>query len=207
MNLLTLDHLALSCETLAEGTEHVADMLGVALSPGGEHAAMGTHNSLLSLGPSEYFEVISINPDAKEPDRPRWFNIDNFSGAPRLTNWIVQTPDLDAALAQLPDGFGTPMSLERGDLRWRMAVPDSGVLPFGGWAPALIEWQNDLHPAPRLPDRGIRLTALRLCHPDAEEIATLLAPLMPRDTALFEPTETPQLRARFATPTGEVVLT
>ncbi len=201
-----LDHLALSCDVLEHGTVHVSKTLGVTPSPGGEHPAMGTHNTLLSLGPDIYFEVIAINPDADGPDRPRWFDIDNFEGAPRLTNWIVQTPDLEAALSKLPNGFGTPMSLQRGDLRWRMAVPDSGILPFGGWAPALIEWQSDLHPAPMLPDRDVRLKSLRLCHPDAEEIASLLAPLMPRDTALFEPSETPQLRARFDTPAGEVVL-
>ena len=206
MNLLELDHLAVSCTTLTDGVSDVEKTLGVALAPGGQHAEMGTHNRLLSLGPDVYFEVIAINPDAPGPDRPRWFNIDNFNGSPRLTNWILRTPDMDTALAKLPQGFGVPMSLQRGDLRWKMAVPETGVLPWDGWAPAIIEWQGEAHPAPRLPDAQVRLDCLTLKHPKAEEIAKTLAPLMPRDTALFETAERPELLARFSTPQGQAEL-
>ena len=207
MNLLTLDHIAVSCNDLSEATPQVEAQLGVPLTPGGEHPDMGTHNRLLSLGPEIYFELIAINPDAPGPNRPRWFNIDNFDGPPRLTNWIMQTPDMDAALAKLPEGFGTPISLQRGDLRWKMAVPDSGILPWDGWAPAIIEWQGDAHPAPRLPEVGVRLDSLRLKHPQAEEIAACLAPLMPRDTALFQVDDFPSLTATLSTPAGQVILT
>lgn len=206
MNLLTLDHLALSATTLAMGAAHVEQALGLPLSPGGEHAAMGTHNQLLGLGDTLYFEVIAINPEAQGPDRPRWFNIDAFSGPPRLTNWIFQTPDLDAALDQLGPGFGTPMRLTRGDLSWSMAVPDTGVLPWGGWGPALIEWHGGTHPAKRLPDAGARLSSLRIRHPEATDMAARLGPLMPRDTAMFEPAETPEIVASFQTPKGERIL-
>ncbi len=133
--MLKLDHLALSAMTLADGVAHVRDTLGVELAQGGEHAAMGTHNRLLSLGPTVYLEVIAINPAAPYPGRPRWFDLDNFSGPPRLTNWVAQTDDLDRALALAPTGCGAPMALERGDLRWRMAVPENGKLPFDGAFP------------------------------------------------------------------------
>lgn len=206
MNLLMLDHLAVSCTRLNDGAAHVENLLGVPLASGGEHPDMGTHNRLLSLGPEVYFEIIAIDPDAKGPDRPRWFNIDNFDGPPRLTNWIMQTPDMNAALAALPSGFGTPISLQRGDLRWKMAIPDSGILPWGGWAPAIIEWEVGCHPAPRLPDENVRLETLRLIHPDAETIAVTLGPLMPRDTALFEVGCTPALIANFRTPDGPATL-
>ncbi|NNK78223.1 MAG: VOC family protein [Litoreibacter sp.] len=204
--MLELDHIALACERLETGTAFAEETLGAPLAPGGQHAAMGTHNRLLSLGPELYFEVIAIDPDAPAPDRPRWFALDHFSGPPRLTNWILKTPDMAAALAQLPDGFGEVMHIARGDLRWQMAVPATGVLPWGGWAPALIQWEGDTHPAARLPDQGIRLKSLTLRHPQAVEMAELLAPLMPRDTALFEPAPTPGLRALFETPDGERTL-
>lgn len=207
MTLLSLDHLAVSCTSLLDGTRHAETALNVAIDTGGEHPDMGTHNRLLSLGPEIYFEVIAINPDAQGPKRPRWFNIDNFQGPPRLTNWIVQTPDMDAALAALPSGFGTPMTLQRGDLRWKMAVPDTGILPWDGWAPAIIQWIGKDHPAQRLPDQGARLETLTLQHPDAEEIAHTLAPLLPRDTALFQVAETPSLCATFQTPKGQATLT
>jgi hypothetical protein len=207
MNLLKLDHLAVSCTDLAEGAAHIEATFGVELATGGEHPDMGTHNRLLSLGPEAYFEVIAIDPKATPPNRPRWFNLDNFYGPPRLTNWIVQTHDMDEALAELPDGFGKPMSLQRGDLRWKMAIPDNGILPWGGWAPAIIQWLGDAHPAPRLPEANVRLESLRLKHPEAEEIAQTLAPLMPRDTAMFQVNAEPSLTATFLTPTGQATLT
>ncbi|SFR43353.1 VOC family protein [Litoreibacter janthinus] len=207
MNLLRLDHLALSAETLDAGRAHVEHALGVELTTRGEHPQMGTHNRLLSLGPDVYFEVISINPDAPAPDRPRWFNIDSFSGPPRLTNWILATDDLNAALEALPSGFGVPMSLQRGDFRWSMAIPDTGILPWGGWAPALIQWHGEKHPAPKLPDQGVRLGSFVLHHPDAGELAATLAPLLPRDTVLFEEAGTPSISASFDTPQGRRTLT
>lgn len=207
MNLLRLDHLALAAKTLEAGAALVEDVLGVELATRGEHPQMGTHNKLLSLGPEVYFEVIAINPDAPAPDRPRWFNLDNFTGPPRLTNWILATDDLDAALAALPSGFGEPVDLQRGDFRWTMAIPDDGVLPWDGWAPALIQWHGPMHPAASLADQGVRLGSLVLQHPQAEEMAAALAPLLPRDTLLFETSATPSLSASFDTPQGRRVLT
>ncbi len=204
--MLTFDHLAISCDSLAEGVTHVERALGVPLAPGGEHAAMGTHNRLLSLGPQEYLEVIAINPDAPGPDQPRWFNIDNFSGAPRVTNWICRCPDLDAALAAAPDGTGVPWDLERGDLRWRMAVPTDGKLPFDGTFPALIEWQGGAHPAPRLPDQGVRLTALHLTHPEAEALREALGPFIAEDRLTISKGPAPALEMELTGPNGTVRL-
>lgn len=204
--MLTFDHLAISCDSLAAGVAHVEAALGVPLAPGGEHAAMGTHNRLLSLGPEEYLEVIAINPDAPGPDQPRWFDIDNFSGAPRVTNWICRCPDLDAALAAAPDGTGVPWDLERGDLRWRMAVPTDGKLPFDGTFPALIEWQGDAHPAPRLPDQGVRLTALHLTHPEAEALREALGSLIAEDRLTISKGPAPTLEIELTGPNGTVRL-
>ncbi len=202
MALLELDHLAASCVSLPEGGEMLKRRLGVDTVIRGEHPAMGTHNLLCGMGPL-YFEVIAINPDAKGPDRPRWFNLNRFSGPPRLTNWILRTDDMDAALAALPAGFGTPLALQRGDLRWKMAVPDDGVLPWGGWAPAIIEWGGDTHPTQTLPDCGLRLARLTLHHPNAVEMAEALGPLMPKDTAQFMPSDTPKMVALFDGPDGQ----
>lgn len=207
MSPLTLDHLAVSCETLDTGARDVAAALGVALPVQGAHPRMGTHNRLTGMGRDLYFEVIAIDPEALPPERPRWFNLDQFSGPPRLTNWILRTDDIEAALEALPGGFGAPMSLERGDLRWKMAVPESGILPWDGWAPALIEWQGAAHPTQTLPDSGLRLARLTLHHPEAEEIAATIAPLLPRDTVQFIRAETPSLTAAFNGPDGPVRLT
>ena len=204
--MLTFDHLAISCDSLAEGVAHVEAALGVELAPGGEHAAMGTHNRLLSLGPDEYLEVIAINPDAPGPDQPRWFDLDDFAGSPRMTNWICRCPDLDAALAAAPEGAGVPWDLERGDLRWRMAVPPDGKLPFANCFPAMIEWQGTAHPAPRLPDRGIRMTGITLTHPDGEGLRAALTPMIADPRLRVETGPAPALSVDLTGPKGRVRL-
>jgi hypothetical protein len=166
--MLVLDHIAVAAETLAEGAAHVEAALGVELSDIGIHDRMGTHNRLLGLGPGVYLEVIAINPDAAPPAQARWFDLDNFTGKPRLTNWIVRTDDLAGVLKRAPRGLGVPISFARGPYLWQMGVPPDGKLPWDGAAPALIEWESALHPAERLPDRGCRLAGLTVEHPEAE---------------------------------------
>jgi hypothetical protein len=198
---MRLDHLAVSAGTLAEGVAAVEDALGVTLTPGGAHPHMGTHNCLLGLG-DIYLEVIAVDPAAPRPTWPRWFDLDRFSCPPRLTNWIVASDDLEADITRGPDGVGTPLTLERGDLRWRMAVPDSGRLPFDDAFPALIQWQGRAHPVQRLPEAGVRLTRLEVIHPEAAALTAALAGRVadPRVVVLAGPVR--QLRAEFQTPAG-----
>ena len=203
--MLRLDHLAVSAASVEEGAAWVEMALGVPLVKGGTHPSMGTHNRLLGLG-DLYLEVIAIDPDGATPDHPRWFGLDTFGGAPRLTNWICRTDDLDAALAAAPPGTGTATDLARGDYRWRFAVPSSGRLPFDDCFPALIQWQGDLHPARTLRDHGVRLSRLDITHPEAPALRAALPGLTdPRVTVGRGPY--PALRATFDTPAGPRVLT
>lgn len=204
--MLTLDHIAVSATDLNTGAAEVEAALGLSLAPGGQHAAMGTWNRLLSLGPEEYFELIAIEPDGPGPNQPRWFDLDNFSGATRTTNWICRCDDLDAVLAQAPPGIGVPWSLQRADLRWRMAVPTDGKLPFDGLFPALIEWEGSAHPAPRLPDSDVRLTQLELHSPDADTLRAALTPLIDDARIEIVQADAPRMVAVLQTPTGEVRL-
>jgi hypothetical protein len=202
--MLALDHIAISAETLEAGAEWVEMALGVPLAGGGKHPHMGTHNRLLSLG-DLYLEVIAIDPEAPKPGHARWFDLDNFQGPPRLTNWICRTDDLDAALSSAPD-TGIATDLSRGDYRWRFAIPPTGNLPFNDTFPALIQWQGDLHPAKSLRDHGIRLTQLEITHPEAPALQAALQGLTdPRVTISRSPYHS--LRATFQTPHGTRVLT
>ena len=144
-----LDHIAVSAETLEEATEHCEATLGVSLLPGGQHPKFATHNCLLGLADGLYLEAIAVDKNAATPDRPRWFDLDRFAGPARLTNWICACANLEEALSSLTGDLGQPLALTRGDLRWRMAVPDTGVLPFDNLHPALIEWQSTLHTSER----------------------------------------------------------
>jgi hypothetical protein len=202
--MLRLDHLAVSAGSLAEGVDVVEQALGVTLAPGGVHPLMSTHNRLLGLG-DLYLEVIAIDPLAPAPPHPRWFDLDHFSGRPRLTNWILACDGLDAALATLPQGTGLPVDLARGDLRWRMAVPTDGLLPFDNAHPALIQWQGAAHPAQRLSDLGVRLELLEIATPDAAALTSALGQFA---DARIKITQGPEksMRAQFTTPHGPRVL-
>ncbi|MFV2033903.1 MAG: VOC family protein [Halocynthiibacter sp.] len=205
--MITLDHLAISAKTLAEGVAHIEAVLGVTPCAGGRHALMGTHNRLLGLGDGLYLEVIAIDPAAPAPQIPRWFDLDRFDGPPRLTNWVARCSDLHATLAaETPAGSGVPMALSRGDLRWLMAVPGDGRLPFDGAFPALIEWQGNLRPWASLPDSRCRLKKLTIAHPDCSSLVRKLAPLFSDARVAFETAPEPALTAVFETPSGERVL-
>ncbi len=201
---LRMDHLAISCAVLADGAAWVEGLLGVALSPGGQHAHMGTHNRLVNLG-DLYLEVIAVDPAAPAPNWPRWFDLDHFAGPPRLTNWVAGCDDLTTELALSPPGTGAPVALSRGDLQWQMAVPADGQLPFGGCFPALIAWQGSAHPVQRLPDVGLRLERLTLFHPEGRALQQALQGRLD-DPRLVVQTGPLGLEARIATPHGLRIL-
>lgn len=200
--MLRLDHLALSATRLEDGVALVEQLLGVPMAGGGSHAAMGTHNRLLSLG-DLYLEVIAVDPAAAAPDRPRWFDLDHFNGTPRLTTWIVATDDLPATLAAGPPGWGRPLQLARGDYRWLMAVARDGHLPFDGACPAVMQWQGAVHPAAALPDHGLRLARLTVSHPQAPTLRESLRLDDPRVEFITGPAG---LQAVIDTPRGAVHL-
>lgn len=199
--MLELDHVAVSGETLDEARAFVEEALGVPLQPGGRHAVFNTHNALLGLEDGLYLEAIAIDPEAPAPDRPRWFDLDRFEGPPRLTNWICRTDRLTDATEKIPFDFGDPVDLERGTLRWQMAVPESGALPFDNCAPALMQWKTDVHPATRLEQSGVRLRRLVIRHPQAGVLSEALLPLLSDMRVVFD-TGSPGLLAEFDTPHG-----
>ena len=198
--MLTFDHIAVGCETLADGVAWVEEQLGVTMEQGGQHTHYGTHNMLLGLGPDVYLEVIAKDPDAPATGRPTWFNLDNFSGPPRLCNWICASSDLDTK----PVYAGETVDLKRGDLTWQIAVPANGSLPFEGAFPTLIKWGAGIsHPATKLKDQGVRLQNWSISHPAANEISKqvdITGVDITWNTAPFGFT------ARFTTPNGTKVL-
>lgn len=201
------DHLVVAARSLDEGASYVEAILGAKLSRGGKHVRMGTHNRLLSLGDEAYLEVISIDPDAPKPAHRRWFNLDAFSGAPRLMNWACRTDDLDAALEAAPPGSGTPMPLKRGDLAWQMAVPEFGRLPYDDAMPALLEWYSDVRPPQMLDDHGFRLSRLDVFHPETDALLAAFPALNKlHGVVSVLPGPEKRLIATISTPKGDRIL-
>ena len=160
---------------------------------------MGTWNRLMGLG-GPYLEAIAPDPEAAAPPHPRWYALDDPLPAPRLSHWALAVDDLDAAVAAHA-GAGVPMAFERGDLRWRMAVPPSGRLPWDGAFPALIEWEVG---PPVFPDVGARLRRLTLRHADHAGLRAALATLIEDDRIVVAPGA--GLEAEIGTPAGPKTL-
>ncbi len=198
---MRLDHLAVAAETLDEGVAWVEDRLGVPMVAGGTHTRFGTHNKLLGLADDLYLEVISPDPSAS-CDGPRWFDLDRFSGPPRLANWICEPEDFDRFLRH---GM-REIPMTRGDLSWDMGVPADGTLPLGGGFPTVLQWHSDTPPGKRLPASGCGLLHLTVRHPDAEKIKAELAPEFDDPRVKFEDAPSVSLHAEFQTPQGRVHL-
>jgi len=203
--MLELDHIAVLGETLPQAVAHTEGALGLALGGGGRHARFGTHNRLLGMAPGLYLEAIAIDPEAPAPRDARWFGLDGFSGPARLDKWVCRVDDLDAALAALPMA-GRRVDLERDGLRWSMAVPEDGALPFDGVFPALMQWHTDRPPGISLPASGVTLERLHVAHPDAGSLETLLAPHLDARFIRFVEAPSPGLTASLSGPSGPVLL-
>lgn len=198
-----LDHLVIAARTLDEGREWLEDRFKVPLQPGGEHSAFGTHNLLLSLGPTAYLEVIAINPAAPVPDRPRWFGLDtpdlndSLQDGPQLIHWVAQVSE--------PLSGSDALELSRGENRWQLTVPADGHLPAGGTAPSLIYWHTPPPPT-RLPDAGIRLLMLHLSTPDPNALRETLRQLDFQGTIEVHEAVQATLATTLQTPSGPVEL-
>jgi hypothetical protein len=171
-----IDHIIVTAASLSIGAEFVRQTLGVMPQAGGKHPRMGTHNLLLRLGASLFLEIISPDPEAAPPGRPRWFGLDNIraSAPPSLAAWVVRTDDIKSAVSGSSESLGNIELMTRGDNEWHITIPADGALPLDGAAPALIEWHTAVHPAATLRDYGLSLVGLEIYHPEPERISRLL---------------------------------
>jgi hypothetical protein len=176
MSASQIDHITVTAASLSIGAEFVRQTLGVTPQAGGKHPRMGTHNLLLRLGPSLFLEVISADPEAAPPGRPRWFGLDNIrpGAPPSLATWVVRTDDIESAVSASSESLGNIELMTRGGIEWRITIPADGEILLDGAAPALIEWHTAVHPAKMLEDYGLSLAGLEIFHPQPARISRLL---------------------------------
>ncbi len=207
MPFCQLDHITVTSPTLEAGAQFIWKTLGVKLQPGGAHPRMGTHNLLLRLGDAMFIEVISPDPHASAPGRPRWFGLDGVRSdtPPALTTWVACTSDIYNVVSAAAEPLGGVEPMRRGALDWLITIPADGSVPLDGVGPALIEWQTGPHPATRLDDLGLSLVKLEIFHSDPARVARLLGSIHFDglvSLASQSSQETPYLVAHIDTPQG-----
>lgn len=206
----TLDHIVIGAASLEQGIAYIQDTLGVCVPNGGEHCLMGTHNCVMSLGGSLYFEIIAINPAADKPDRPCWFGLGDpglqmaLAEKPRLLTWVVNVPDISRLNLLY---FGDLLTMTRDNLKWMITVPENGSIPGNGFLPTVIQWQTDRHPSSGMADLGCTLVKLDIFHKYSRRFMKNLESLSADRLVTVHPigeTDTPYMEAHIRTPSGEI---
>jgi hypothetical protein len=201
------DHLVVAALSLEQGCDWIEQQLGVRPQPGGKHVAMGTHNALLGLGPRFFLEVIAVDPAGKPPSRPRWFDLDEprmkaaLAEGPQLTHWVARTNDIAEVVRRMPS-LGVITPIIRGNLSWRITLPDDGHRPGRGLVPTLIQWPDARHPTDTLPDSERTLAALAGEHPEPGAVRAEIAALGLSDFLKVTYAKSPRLAAMIRTPRG-----
>ncbi|MGB2036339.1 MAG: VOC family protein [Candidatus Puniceispirillaceae bacterium] len=179
-----IDHLVFGCDHLQNGTSFLEQTLGVCFSGGGKHTLMATHNRLLKLQDSIYFEAIAIDHEAEQKHgdigRKRWFSLDEdrtkqrLAQSPRPLTWVVAVDDIYDAASKCGYDAGKITTMTRGDLEWMLTIAEDGTLVEDGLLPGLIQWPGGRNPANKLPESGTRLQRLILQHPQPDTIGQII---------------------------------
>ena len=203
---MKIDHFAVSGTNLEEATEYVESTLGFKMQKGGKHEIFGTHNNLLGLKDGLYLECISIDPDCNKIDNPRWFNLDNFYGPPRLTNWICSCEKIEKIVMNTSIDVGKVKKIKRDKLNWKMTVKNDGILPFNNIFPAFIEWnKKSSHPSKNLVLVECELYHLTIYHPQVLDFKSNLKRL--KDYRIsYENNKKTGIVAEFKTKSGNKIL-
>jgi len=206
-----LDHIVIGAASLGPASKALEDQFGSALAAGGKHPIMATHNRLMKLQSQTYLEVIAIDPDAPTPTRSRWFSLDEattksrLAVAPKPLCWVLAVQDITAATRLCGYDAGEIISMSRGDLSWKLTIPQTGALAQNGILPTLIEWPGGINPSGRLPDSEIVLEKLVLHHPDPDMIRDVLQRLGAPDLIKVDAGD-PTISFHLATPNGPILI-
>ena len=204
------DHVVIGAADLPAATAHIEALLGAPTGGGGAHPLMATHNGLMRLGGGGgYLEVIAVDPAAALPSRRRRYTLDDNKTATRLAErpralcWVVSVSDIETATQSCGYDAGAIIKVTRGDLHWRLTVPDDGGLAADGLLPALIEWPDGIDPVAALPVQDVALDRIIATHPDPAFINSCMDRLglghMLRVTK-----GAPSIAFEFTTETGKV---
>lgn len=173
-----IDHLIYTSEKLETGIAEIEQLLGIPPAYGGRHLQYGTHNALVSLGPSVYLEIISPDPASKIAPDQTLFS-EHFSMKSKLTTWVYRTKNIHSLVKKVKEaGFelgevqqGSRQTAEKALLKWHLTNPCKML--FEGTVPFLIDWGHSKHPASSAPKAGT-LVDFKISHPQPELVKKAL---------------------------------
>ncbi len=179
-----IDHIVCGCKFLDRGTAHLEHVIGKNFVVGGKHDLMATHNRLLKLQDSIYFEAIAIDHEVAQKHgdigRKRWFSLDEdrtkqrLAESPRPLTWVVAVDDIYDAVSKCGYDAGKVTTMTRDDLEWLLTIAEDGTLVEDGILPGLIQWPGGRNPANKLPESGTRLNRLILQHHQPDRIKQII---------------------------------
>ena len=207
---LSIDHFVWAASDLDHGNAIIEKIFGVQPMQGGSHPGLGTRNSLVSLGPKTYLEVIapdlgSISPNSPG-DRLRQLK------APGLMTWVYRSDGLNKLAQLTQDSLSvlTPI----GPIKTQRETADGEMLAwellfvtqheFGGLMPFFIDWQDTAHPSLSAPYGG-QCKEVRLRSPDAALLNPALN-VFDVDVPVTLASEA-AIEVEITTSTGNIVLT
>lgn len=178
----TFDHLVYAVPDLQAANQMLTQGLGISPAYGGEHAAeYGTCNSLLSLGPGCYLEVLA--PTAA-PGRtlPAFARAVGMLPEGDVITFAIASTDLPevarrarAAGLGVREGTANSRVTPEGDtLRWQGLYLDSDT--YRGLVPFCIDWMDSRHPSLTAP-AGAAVNEVFVTHPQPEGLRAIYASL------------------------------
>jgi hypothetical protein len=151
-----VDHLVYATGDLERGIAEIEALLGIRAMPGGRHAAWGTCNALVGLGPRCYLEILAPDPDHSTGPAGRLFGLETL-GASRLLTWVANGTGLEK-LRDSAAGEG----VELGDvLSGERQRPDGGVVRWTLTDPRRVLADGVVACCDRLPERPGRAAVKR----------------------------------------------
>ena len=178
----TFDHLVYAVPDLQVANQMLTQGLGICPAYGGEHAAdYGTCNSLLSLGPGCYLEVLA---PAAAPGRtlPAFARAVGMLPEGDVITFAIASTDLPevarrarAAGLGVREGTANSRVTPEGDtLRWQGLYLDSDT--YRGLVPFCIDWMDSRHPSLTAP-AGAAVNEVFVTHPQPEGLRAIYASL------------------------------
>jgi catechol 2,3-dioxygenase-like lactoylglutathione lyase family enzyme len=203
----TVDHIVFAVPDLQVATDHLAGVLGISPVRGGEHVALGTENTLFSLGGRQYFEI--LGPSRNQAELQPFGAALASKDRPDILTFAVETDNLEE-IVRIAEEIGLETS---GIANSSRVMPDGQVLryrsvlvisqEFRGLVPFFIDWGDGPHPGLTSPE-GATLKYLEVLSPDPAKLARIYSRLgikVPVKAGLA-----PAIIAEVKSASGQIVL-